>query len=72
VLVETPSKSEDFAIAPDGTFFMGKDQKLMYLSSKDPDTWKECMDLSLYGIQHISRMAISPDGRMLALVATKE
>jgi hypothetical protein len=72
VLAETPAKSEDFAMAPDGTFFMGKDQKLMFLSSKDPDTWKVCMDLSLYGIQHITRMAISPDGRLLALVATKE
>jgi hypothetical protein len=72
VIAETPSKSEDFAIAPDGTFFMGKDQKLMYLSAEDHTAWKECADLSIYGIQHISRMAVSKDGKQLALVATKE
>jgi len=72
IVAETPSKSEDFAIAPDGTFFMGKDQKLMYLSPEDHNTWKECGDLSVYGIQHISRMSVSPDGKQLALVASKE
>ena len=72
LIAETPSKSEDFAIAPDGTFFMGKDQKLMYLSPSDRTTWKECGDLSMYGIRHISRMAISKDGKQIALVATKE
>src|SRR6187401_3126975 len=72
VIAETPSKSEDFAIAPDGTFFMGKDQKLMFLTPGAQATWKECGDLSMYGIHHISRMAISKDGKQLALVATKE
>lgn len=72
VIAETPSRSEDFALAQDGTFFMGKDQKLMYLSATDKNTWKECADLSMYGIQHITRMALSPDGKQLAVVATKE
>jgi hypothetical protein len=72
VIAETPAKSEDFAIAPDGTFFMGKDQKLMYLVPGGQAMWKECGDLSMYGIHHISRMAISKDGKQLALVATKE
>ncbi len=72
VIAETPSKSEDFAIAPDGTFFMGKDGQLYFWSPSGEHIWKECGDLSIYGIQHISRMAVSPDGKQLALVATKE
>jgi hypothetical protein len=72
VIAETPSKSEDFAIAQDGTFFMGKGQHLVYLSPADKNNWKECADLSVYGILHITRMSISPDGKQLALVATKE
>jgi len=72
VIAETPAKSEDFTMTPDGTFLMGKDQKLMYLSTTDQNTWKECADLSMYGIRHITRMAISADGKQLALVASKE
>jgi len=72
VIAETPSKSEDFVIAPDGTFFMGKGQKLVYLSPTDRTKWEECSDLSIYGIKHITRMAISTDGKQLAIVATKE
>jgi hypothetical protein len=72
VIAETPSKSEDFALAPDGTFFIGQGQKLMYLSNADQNTWKECGDLSIYGIQHISRLAVSHDGKQLALVSTKD
>jgi hypothetical protein len=72
IIAETPSKSEDFALAQDGTFFMGKDQKLMYLTAADKNNWKECADLSAYGIHHITRMALSPDGKQLAIVATRE
>jgi len=51
---------------------MGKGQHLVYLSPADKNNWKECADLSVYGILHITRMSISPDGKQLALVATKE
>lgn len=72
VISETTAKAEDFAIAPDGTFFMGNNQRLMYQLPGNRDNWQLCADLSIYGIRHITRMAISSDGKFLALVAAAE
>jgi Tol biopolymer transport system component len=68
VLATTPGKTEDFAIAPDQTIFMGFGSKLFYLPPGENQTWKECADLSLYNLDHITRLAISADGKYLALV----
>ncbi len=69
VIVETPGKTEDFAVAPDGTFFMGLESKLYYYHPEKSTGWQECADLSVYGISRITRLAIQPDGKKLALVA---
>lgn len=70
IIAETPGLSEDFALASDGTYFMGVGSKLYSLSPGEK-IWKQISDVSIYGISHITRMAISPDGTQLALVATK-
>lgn len=72
IVTQTMGKNEDFAIGPDGTYFMGNDH-LLYAFHPDKDKgWKQVADLSLYGIRHITRLAISPDGKKLVLVALKE
>jgi hypothetical protein len=71
IIVQTPGKTEDFSIAPDGTYIMGLGEKLYSFHPVYQPTWKEIMDLSIYGIRQITRLVISPDGKKLALVSTK-
>lgn len=72
IIVQTPGESEDFAIDPTGTYFMGVGSKLYCFHPEDHATWHLVSDLSIYGITNISRLAISPDGKHLALVSQKE
>jgi hypothetical protein len=71
IIVEIRPGVEDFAVAPDGTYFIGKDDKLFCFHPKLHTTWKEVADLSKYGIDHITRLAVSPDGKQLALVSNQ-
>lgn len=71
IIVQTPGETEDFAVAPDGTIFMGLNGKLLFYHPDHQTSWKEMADLSIYGIKNVTRLAISPDGSKLALVATE-
>ena len=71
IVTQTVAKNEDFAMAPDGTYFMGKDHLLYAFHPDRGKEWKQVADLSIYGIKYITRMAISPDAKKLVLVATK-
>ena len=55
----------------EGTIFIGKDN-ILYSFHPGAKEWTKVADLSIYGIKFISRLAISADGKKLALVATKE
>jgi hypothetical protein len=70
IIAETPGLTEDFAVAPDGTIFMGVGSKLYSIQPSNQKTWKEVGDLSVFNIQQITRIAVSPDGKQLALVST--
>ena len=71
IIIQTPGKTEDFVIAPDGTYYMGIDEKLYSFHPLYNTTWQQIADLSIYGVHHITRMAVSPDGKHLALVSIK-
>ncbi len=71
IIQQTPGKSEDFAIAPDGTYFIGVGSKLYCFHPAHHTSWQEVGDVSVHGITQISRLAVSPDGKALALVSTK-
>jgi hypothetical protein len=70
IIAQTPGATEDFAIAPDGTYFMGLGSKLFCLNPAYHTTWQEVGDLSIHDISQITRMAVSPDGKQLAIVVT--
>ena len=72
IITRTPGKTEDFAIASDGTIFMGYDQHLFSFHPDRGKEWKHVGDLSIFGIKFISRLAISPDNKKLVVVASKE
>ncbi|MDZ4749296.1 MAG: hypothetical protein SH808_12480 [Saprospiraceae bacterium] len=71
IILQTPGKSEDFALAPDGTYFMGVGSKLYCFHPAHHLSWQEVGDVSVHGITQISRLAVSPDGKQLALVSIK-
>lgn len=68
-VVETLPGSEDYAVFPNGHVLMASGTKIFLSNLKDP--WRELADLSSHGLRDITRMAVSPDGRWLAVVALK-
>lgn len=58
LLTATLPGSEDFAALPDGTLFMGNGSKLFRFNKNRDSGWKEIADLSYYGINNISRLAV--------------
>lgn len=72
IIAQTPGMTEDFALAPDGTYFIGMEGKLFSFHPDQQDTWQVVADLTIYGITDVSRLAVSPDGTRLAVVAIKK
>lgn len=69
-LIKTLPASEDFVWTPAGTILMAKGAKLYsWNPAKDKD-WKEAGDFSEYGMKSITRLAVSPAGERLAMVAS--
>ncbi len=67
-LTKTLPGSEDFVVLPDGTFLAGSAGKLYAWNPRRQTDWKEITDLSRYGVHSITRLALSPDGKLLAIV----
>ena len=61
-------EGEDFEVDGQGGLWTGLDSKL-YFCQPGFDAWRLTTDLAEYGITGISRLAVSPDGSWLALVA---
>jgi Tol biopolymer transport system component len=65
-LLKTRPKSEDYAWAPDGSLLMAEGT-VLHRWTADAG-WQVLADLASKGIEHISRLAVSGDGRRVALV----
>jgi dipeptidyl aminopeptidase/acylaminoacyl peptidase len=65
-------KAEDFTFLNDDQIIIGNGSQLykktFYSIGKD-GLWKKISDLSSYGIKNITRIAVSPDGKKMAIVA---
>ncbi len=61
--------SEDYAWTPGGELLMGQGSKL-FLGTRTASglAWREIADLAASGVAGVSRLALSPDGRWLAVV----
>ncbi|MEZ4781920.1 MAG: DUF6265 family protein [Flavobacteriaceae bacterium] len=72
----TIDKAEDMCFLPDGTIVMGKENKVYTYTPKKSTDWLEATSLDTYNIKNISRLAVSPDGKKIAIVgesiSTKE
>jgi len=66
-LTPTVEGSEDLAWTPDGAIMMGQKGKLMLW--KPGAVWTEIADLTKQGVENITRLTVSPDGRWIAIVS---
>jgi dipeptidyl aminopeptidase/acylaminoacyl peptidase len=68
-LTETLEGSEDFAWTPGGLIVMGTKSRLSYWKPEE-DRWLPLADFGDRGLTAITRLAISPDGKWIAIVST--
>ena len=61
-------ESEDYAFFNHDNIVYGKNSELYFIPSFDTSK-KKTIDLSKYGIKKITRLAVSPDGKKIAIVA---
>ena len=69
-VVDTLPEREDYAWTPDGRLLMADGPRL-YEWTPEGDAWRILVDFSSAGISNITRLAVSPDGSLLALVADR-
>ena len=67
-VVKTLQGCEDFAVGKDGTLFMGKEGKLYKFTPEKDSDWEQIADFSKT-VGNFYRIAISPNGKRIALVA---
>jgi dipeptidyl aminopeptidase/acylaminoacyl peptidase len=72
LLTKTLPNSEDLAWLPDGTILMAQDAKLFRFDPAHPQGWQQVADFTAAGLRRVTRLAISPKGDRLALVAQTE
>ena len=67
-IITSKDGKKDYTWLPDGSLLIGSGSKLFRFDEKTDETWVEIADLSSFGIKEITRMAVSSDGKYLALV----
>jgi dipeptidyl aminopeptidase/acylaminoacyl peptidase len=70
-LYKTFPSAEDYAWTPAGTLLMANGSKL-FARKKSDYAWVEIADFSNAGLKSISRIAVSPKGDRIAVVARRE
>jgi dipeptidyl aminopeptidase/acylaminoacyl peptidase len=69
LLTKTLPGSEDLAWLPDGSLLMAQDSKLFRFDPAREHSWQQVADFASAGLRKITRIAVSPKGDRLALVA---
>lgn len=67
-IIKTLAQTEDMCWLSDGSLLMAKDGNLFQFSPEKDKNWREVVSLNDYGITNITRLAVSPDGKKLAVV----
>jgi len=70
-LVRTLDGSEDCAWTPDGRLLMGQGSKLFAWRPGSDTGWEEVANFAAAGLQSITRLAVSPGGDRIAIVAQR-
>lgn len=67
-IARLPAGTEDFVYLPDGAALAGEGSRLLRFD-RATGRWTEVADFEAAGLRSITRLALGPDGRTLALVA---
>jgi hypothetical protein len=68
-LVSTLEGSEDLSWTPAGSIVMGNESKPYFWREANDDRWLEVADLRKDGVTAITRVAVSPNGKWIAIVS---
>ena len=68
MLIPTLKGSEDFTLNPSGNFIMGQGTKIFIFDSELHSSWMQISDLSTFGLEGVSRLAVSPKGEKIVMV----
>lgn len=69
-LIDLPRRAQDVAWLSDQTLLVGSGSSLL-VWKKGMTRWSPLIDLAAQGVKGITRLAISPDAKWLAMVATE-
>jgi hypothetical protein len=67
-ITKTLAQTEDMCWLSDGSVLMAKDGILFRYHPKENSDWQEVFSLKSQGITNITRLAVSPDGKKIAVV----
>lgn len=65
------NKSEYYTWTPSGTLLSGDGHKLYKFNPGSDSDWVELADLREYGIEHFTRLAVSPKSNLIAIVVSE-
>lgn len=68
-LIALPAGSQDFTLAPDGSIWSSAGSTLFQWRPEQDKQWQAKIDLGGHGLKGLSRLAIAPNGRYLAIIA---
>jgi hypothetical protein len=66
-IVQNKDGKVNYAWMPDGSLLIGSGTKLFRFNEKSDKSWVEIGDLSSFGVKEILRLAVSSDGKNLAV-----
>ena len=69
MLVKVPAGADFFAWTPDGIVLTASGTKLYQWDSRRGGAWEQVADLAAAGLSSVTRLAVSPKGDRLAMVA---
>jgi hypothetical protein len=69
-IARAPKGREDYAWLADGTLIISSETKILALKPGVDSDWREIGDVSAAGLKGLSRLAVSPRGDQIALVAS--
>jgi len=71
IVKSLPGKEHDMTWTPDGKIIMSDEKKIFFLDPKKSTVWTEIKIKSNTPLNTITRLAVSPDGKLLAVVVNE-
>jgi len=70
-IIQKPANSSDWAITKNGTYITSVGSKLLKYNAQYDTDWVELIDLGETAARGMTRMAVSPDNKRIAIVTSR-